>query len=133
MQAVPSLYVTESPLGGRGVFTALPIPKGSVIEICPVIAMPIAEKALLDNTALYDYYFIWGDEDDQCAIVLGYGSLYNHAYEPNAQYAPDYAGNTLDFYALRDIEAGEEITVNYNGDPKEHTELWFEVEENDGK
>lgn len=120
-------------MGGRGVFTALPIPKGSVIEICPVIAMPIAEKALLDNTALYDYYFIWGDEDDQCAIVLGYGSLYNHAYEPNAQYAPDYAGNTLDFYALRDIEAGEEITVNYNGDPKEHTELWFEVEENDGK
>lgn len=129
MQAIPSLYIAPSDLGGRGVFSAADIPAGSVIEVSPVITMPISERPHLDETALYDYYFIWGEEDDQLAIVLGYGSMYNHSYEPNAQYAPDYEGNTLDFYALRDIKAGEEITVNYNGDPSEHDELWFEVHE----
>lgn len=129
MQAIPSLYIAHSSLGGRGVFTAADIPEGSVIEVCPVIAMPVRDRAFLDETDLYDYYFIWGENDNQCAIVLGYGSLYNHAYEPNAQYAADYDGDTLNFYALQDIAAGEEITVNYNGDPREHTALWFKVEE----
>ena len=33
------------------------------------------------------------------------------------------------FTALRDIEPGEEITVNYNGKPKSRSAVWFEVVE----
>jgi SET domain-containing protein len=126
-QTLPSLFVGPSSRGGRGVFTSAPIPKGSIIEISPVIVMPGQERSQIDQTKLHDYYFIWGDEDDQCAIVLGYGSLYNHAYQPNAEYAPDFERQTLDFYALRDIQAGEEITVNYSGDPEGEIELWFDM------
>jgi hypothetical protein len=125
-QSRPSLFIAPSPLGGRGVFTAEPIPAGSIIEICPVLVLPLKDRTHLDQTKLHDYYFIWGEEDNQCAIVLGFGSLYNHAYEPNAEYAPDFGSSTLDFYALQTIAAGTEITVNYSGDPSGRIELWFD-------
>lgn len=125
MQRIPSLFIAPSPLGGRGVFTAAPIPEGALIEICPVIALPGPDREFIDKTGLYDYYFLWGEDEGQCAVALGYGSLYNHSFEPNAEYRADFESLTLDFYALRDIGAGEEVTVNYNGDPARQEKLWF--------
>ncbi|WP_246141693.1 SET domain-containing protein [Phaeodactylibacter luteus] len=125
LQRLESVFYAPSPLGGRGVFTAAPIPEGAIIEICPVIVMPREHLKYLDETGLYDYYFLWGEEDEECAVALGYGSLYNHSYEPNAMYLPDFMGSTLLFTALKDIEAGTEITVNYNGDPEDDEEVWF--------
>lgn len=125
MQRIPSLYYANSSLGGRGVFTAAEVPRGSLLEICPVIVMPRAHLKQLDQTGLYDYYFLWGEEEEACAIALGYGSLYNHSYTPNALYLPDFAGQALHFIALRPIGAGEEITVNYNGNPGDDSEVWF--------
>ena len=125
MQRIASLFFAPSQLGGRGVFTAAPVPEGSVIEICPVIVIPGEQSELLDQTALYDYYFLWGPEEENRAIALGYGSLYNHSYAPNAEYRPDFERNELHFYAIRDIAAGKEITVNYNGAPESEDEIWF--------
>ncbi|MBR9922651.1 MAG: SET domain-containing protein-lysine N-methyltransferase [Bacteroidetes bacterium] len=129
MQIHPGLYIAPSSLGQRGVFTAAPIPKGSLLEICPVIVMPGAEREQLDQTGLYNYYFIWGLEDKKCAIVLGYGSIYNHSYQPAAEYRPDYNRNSLSFYAIEDIKAGEEITVNYSGNPEGLKKMWFPVKD----
>ena len=125
MQRIPSLYVAPSPLGGRGVFTAEDITSGSIIEICPVIVLPKAQTALLDQTVLYDYYFLWGKQEDEYAIALGYGSLYNHSYTPNAEYRADFERNDLHFYALTAVTAGSELTVNYNGNPDEERAVWF--------
>jgi len=33
----------------------------------------------------------------------------------------------VEFKALRDIQAEEEITVNYNRDPQDGSPVWFEV------
>ena len=125
MQRIPSLYVAPSPLGGRGVFTAEVIPAGSVIEICPVIVLPKMQTALLDQTVLYDYYFLWGEREEEYAIALGYGSLYNHSYSPNAEYQADFDRNDLHFYALTAVAAGSELTVNYNGNPDDEGTVWF--------
>lgn len=125
MQRIPSLYFAPSELGGRGVFTAAEVPEGALLEICPVIVMPKAHLRHLDQTGLYDYYFLWGEEGESCAIALGYGSLYNHSYQPNAVYLPDFGGVALHYYALRTLQAGEEITVNYNGHPSDEGEVWF--------
>jgi SET domain-containing protein len=62
------------------------------------------------------------------AVALGYGSLYNHSYQPNARY-DDESGKTKVFSALRDIAPGEEIVVNYNGVPEDKTPVWFKVME----
>ena len=126
MQRVPSLYVGPSPIHRKGVFTYEAIPEGTLLEICPVIIMPKSAIELLDQTALYDYYFQWGEENDRCAIALGFGSMYNHSFEPNAEYDMDYENETLDVFALRDIEAGEEIFFNYCGYANARGELWFE-------
>ena len=121
----PALFIADSELGGRGVFTGVPIMKDDAIEICPVILMKKGEMAVLDKTTLYDYYFLWGDEQEQCVIALGYGSLYNHFAPSNADYGMDFEGQTIEIFAVRDIEAGEEITINYHGDPYDESPTWF--------
>lgn len=121
------LFIGPSEKGGRGVFSTSGISKGTLIETCPVISMPKGARSQLDQTRLHDYYFIWGEADQQCALVLGYGSLYNHDFQPNAEYEPDYQQDLLSFYARKDIKAGEEITVNYSGDPAGNMALWFKT------
>jgi uncharacterized protein len=125
MQRLPFLYVSDSPLGGRGVFTIEEIPTDSLIEICPAIVLSEWDMNQIHKTDLHDYYFLWGDEQNQCAIALGYGSLYNHSYHPNARYLLDFERLTIDIYTIREIEAGEEITVNYNGEPEDPSPVWF--------
>lgn len=125
MQQIPSLYITDSDLGGRGVFSSIDIPKGSIIEIAPVITIPGDQRPFLDQTIIHDYYFIWGPNDQQAALILGNGSIYNHSFTPNAEYRPDFEGQTMSFYALSEIEAGKEITVNYNGNPEGKGKFWF--------
>ncbi|HEX8203963.1 MAG TPA: SET domain-containing protein [Isosphaeraceae bacterium] len=110
---------------GRGVFARRPIPRGEVIERVPVLVLPAAEvKNAAGWTGLACYCFHWGR--GTLALALGYGSLYNHSYHPNARY-DDAAGQTKVFTALRDIAAGEEITVNYNGEPEDRSPVGFPV------
>ena len=52
--------------------------------------------------------------DGHVALALGYGSLYNHSYQPNAR-CEDVRPQTKRFVAIRDIQANEEITFNYGG------------------
>ncbi|MEZ4956625.1 MAG: SET domain-containing protein [Saprospiraceae bacterium] len=129
MQRIPSLFTAPSDISGRGVFTGEPIEEGALIEICPVIVLPEKELPIIHGTTLHDYYFLWGDDQKQCAIALGYGSLYNHSYEPNAKYLLDYDHQTIDFYAIKNIEPGEEILVNYNGEAHLQGRVWFDNQE----
>ncbi len=127
-QRQPNLLIAASGIHGKGVFTTSLIREGEIIEICPVIVIPTEDVTTIHQTILHDYYFIWGEDDSCAALILGYGSIYNHAYEPNAEYYPDFQDNVLRVYALHDILPGEEITVNYNGDPSDPSKLWFEEE-----
>ena len=97
---------------GRGVFARVLIPEGTVFERVPLLVIPAAEVLEgEDSRVLQDYVFEYKKE---VALALGYGSLYNHSYNPNARY--DDAGRQIkEFRALRDIQPGEEITINYNG------------------
>ena len=110
---------------GRGVFAARAIARGEVIERLPVLVLTLEEYAEgLAHTPLKDYCFAWGT--DRVALALGYGSLYNHSYTPNARYE-DIQPATKAFVALRDIAKGEEVTVNYNGKPRSRAKVWFDV------
>jgi hypothetical protein len=120
----PFLFYASSMLGGRGVFSIKDLKEGEIIESCPVIILPKEQIALLDQTVLYDYYFLWGL--DHCAIALGFGSLYNHQIGSNADYVMDMDNQTIDIFCVRDIPIGEEITINYNGDPENAEPVWFQ-------
>lgn len=121
------IYVKSSDKYGRGVYAARDIKKGELIEQAPVIVSSHSERKYLDKTIVADYFFNWGKHYKQSAIALGYGSIYNHSYTPAAIFENNLANESIDFYAIRDIMAGEEITINYNGDPDDKTPLWFDV------
>ncbi len=120
------IYIAPSNLGGRGVFAKRKICADEPIEICPVVVLPPDDLPKIHSSKLHDYYFLWGDDEKSCAIALGYGSLYNHSYTPNAEYEMNFEAETLDIYALRDIEAEEEITFNYNGVADDSAPVWFD-------
>jgi len=107
---------------GRGVFARQDIKKGTVIERVPVIVVTWDQ---IEDSELGHYAFCWSG--NKAAIALGYGSLYNHSFKPNAVYQ-DEGRQTKVYSAHRNIVAGEEITINYNGDPKDKTNvLDFEI------
>ena len=84
------------------------------------------DRNAINDTFIYEYYFEWGKSGRKGALALGFGSLYNHSYTPNAKYNPDFDLNILEFEAVKDILPGEEITVNYNLDPDDDTPVWWE-------
>lgn len=115
-----------STIEGRGIFAGEDLSKGSLIELAPVIVLNPRDTKIIHKTHLHDYYFSWGDDAKQSAICLGYGSLYNHHANPNANYEMDFDFMTISFYAKRDIITGEEITIDYNAEDSEAQKLWFE-------
>ena len=109
---------------GRGVFARKHIKEGSVIECVPVILVPIDQLVGgMHSPILARFGYMWNKKE--MAISLGYGSLYNHSYEPNAQYR--HGRKRITYVALRDIAQGEEVTINYNGDPKDKSPVGFNV------
>jgi uncharacterized protein len=120
------LYLREIPEKGRAVFCDEDILAGQLIEECPVIVCPAEDRTYIDQTFLYNYYFLWGEDLCSTAIALGFGSLYNHSYNPNARYETYYEDQLIRFIALSDIPAHSEITVNYNHDPTDQTKVWFD-------
>lgn len=123
MQHIPGLYINSTSERGRGVFTAIEVPKGSTIEICPVIVLPAKDYQKIHDSFLHDYYFIWQGENET-ALALGYGSLYNHDNNSNADYEMDFEAQTISIIAQRDIDADEEITIDYTNGVDRST-LWF--------
>lgn len=119
------IRVGESADKGRGIFALRNIACGELIEEAPVVVLPREQVAHLDATALGDYYFLWGDDEMEAALLLGLCSLCNHSYEPNARFDLHPLRRTIAFIALRDIGAGDEITANYNGDPASREPVWF--------
>lgn len=110
---------------GRGVFANRRIRKGEVIEVAPVIVISGRDAARIHKLNLFNHCYSWGVRGDQSALALGFGSLYNHSYDPNATYGHLFKRRAIVFRALRDIAPGEEITHNYNGSPKNQKPLWF--------
>jgi len=120
-----ALYVARSAIDGLGVFAARPFEQGDLIECCPMIVCPAPEEALVEQTRLRGLYFTW--KDDGIGIALGYGSLYNHSWRPNAAYELDYRRRVARFRAVRPIGDNDEVTINYTGDPEGRGELWFDA------
>jgi SET domain-containing protein len=121
-----SLFISGSPGRGRGVFTAEAIPKGTLIEASPVIVLDERERALLDQTLLHDYIFVWGEDERRCCMALGYLSLYNHDYEANCEYEMEFENEIIRILAVRDIKQGEELCINYNGNWNDAKKVWFD-------
>jgi hypothetical protein len=120
---------------GRGVVATEDIIKGEIIETCPIIFISDREVEMIEkNPDVLKYYYLWQYSINKHCIMLGYGSIYNHSKEnPNADV--DY--NTKDpesylvFEAIKDIKAGEEITMDYEFDDNKEEFLKIDWLKND--
>jgi len=121
VEPVAGVRVGESPGKGRGVFATRAFLRGEVVEVAPVVVVPADEQARIDGTLLESYLFLWGDT---VAFALGFGALYNHAWEPNLEYRKRLDEHVIEFVAVRDIEAGVEVVRNYTLSAPERTGLW---------
>ena len=121
------IYVKDVPGKGRGVFARKAIAKGTMIERVPILKLPASDIYNdTQNSKLADYVFKWGKKT--VMVALGYGSIYNHSYKPNAHYYDD--GPDIQIYeAVKKIKKGEEITINYNGKPSSKRSVSFDVVE----
>ncbi len=127
----PHVHVRDTGTAkGRGVFAARAFGAGEVVEECPVLLFRKPYETL--HKELKNYVFHWpvpkGARSTQ-ALALGYGSLYNHANPASMRYETDGEALVMRFIAVRDIAAGEELTINYNADggaPVSDEDWWFE-------
>ena len=128
MTPSPLIEVKRVKGKGRGVFAKQLIPAGTVFERVPLLIIPAKEVLECEHGSfLSQYVFEYGR--GTVALALGYGSLYNHSYTPNARY-DDVGRQTKEYRALRDIQPGEEITINYNGAEDNTDPVEFHVLEN---
>lgn len=109
-----STYVAPSDVEGVGVFAAQPVKKGAPIwkfdptfdRLIPMDAYLGAPPFLKD---LLDRYAYPSPEQPEFIVYeVDNGRFMNHSETPNTDFS-DFAGAS----ALRDIEAGEELTCNY--------------------
>lgn len=112
---------------GNGVFTSQRIKANTIIEVSPVIVMEHAERLLLDKTLLHDYIFEWGDKEKQCCMAMGYVPLYNHSYNSNCEYEMEFDKQIISITAVKDIQTGEELFINYNGTYNDRKKVWFDT------
>ncbi|MBX9785191.1 MAG: SET domain-containing protein-lysine N-methyltransferase [Chitinophagaceae bacterium] len=122
-----SLYIDESKGRGRGVFISEQLDAGTVVEIAPVIVMSAGDRLHLDATKLHDYIFEWGEDRKQCAMALGWIPVYNHSSNANCEYFMDFEEAAMFLKTVRDVQQGEELTINYNGDFNDEKPVWFQL------
>ncbi|MCB9045993.1 MAG: SET domain-containing protein-lysine N-methyltransferase [Chitinophagales bacterium] len=128
MEILQGIFVQHTEDKGNGVFTNIPLAAGTTIEVSPVIVMTADERKLLDQTLLHDYIFEWKpDGKNLCCMAQGYISVYNHSTASNCEYFMDYSAETMMVKTISDVAAGEELTVNYNGDWDNEKPVWFDT------
>lgn len=110
---------------GRGIFATRNIAQGELVECAPVVIVPPEQTERICGTVLEFYVFDWYEDASAFAVALGTASLYNHSFLPNVRYEKRYAEGLIEFRAIRNILAGEELVSNYNGDPNDRSPVWF--------
>jgi SET domain-containing protein len=103
------IQVKKSQTHGYGVYAEKTFKKGDLIEECYIIISKGGDKTL------EDFYF---DAQGKYAVFTGYGSIYNHSDDANADYKINVKKRLATIKADRIIRKGEEIFVSYG-------EEWF--------
>jgi uncharacterized protein len=112
----PSIYVADTGTPkGRGAFAGRAFAAGELVEACPVVPFDLDTSSVPSaiERIMFGWGYLTGSPGPQ-AVVLGYGSVYNHDNPANMRYEAKGDALELHFIAVREILADEELTVNYN-------------------
>ncbi len=120
------LTIRKTRRKGRGVFTLRAFKKDEIIEVAPTLLLSEGDGDVLWTTKLKDYLFgvhTFGREG--LVLALGFGSFYNHSFDPNAAFA--VGTKTVVIKALRPIKQNEEVVVDYGWTSIDYEEVGIKV------
>jgi uncharacterized protein len=128
----PDLIVTSAGGGlGRGVYAARAFKAGELIEVASVVELAVDWDTLPKplQTRVFNWKYLT-NSDNQLALAMGFGSLYNHSESANARFEGDRQHSVMRYIATRDIAENEQVLINYNqsilnDSPRE--ENWFDL------
>ncbi len=97
---------------GRGVYAMRRFRRGQLMMVCPVIVWP---RKVAPDDFIHGYLWQWNTNRRDAALPLGIVSMCNHADVPNMSVLRQYRHLRVVCRALRTIQPGEEILVDYGG------------------
>lgn len=118
----PNVYIELYPGMGRGLATFGGLQKGAFIMQCELLILNQGDTEAVNMTELKHYTFNFDGRQD--CFCLGNGELFNHSDLPNVNYElknfeqNGHIRRVMTFTALRDIEAGEQLFIDYSADVK---------------
>lgn len=109
----PSIVISACEFG-HGIFTTAFLPANTTVEECPYLRIRADEC----GDTLDDYVFNLepaseSGDSDYYSLVLGWGSLFNHADNHNTEYWYDTDRDLIVFYTIKAVAAGNQLFVNY--------------------
>lgn len=107
-----SIFVKKSTIHGYGVFANEEIKEGAIIEECYVLTTELTVLSLTN--------YLFSNHEGVSALPLGFGCIYNHSANPNADYLFEAETPLLTITAIRLIKKGEEICISYGDE-------WFKL------
>ena len=103
------------------------IARGQIVDVAPVLVIPARSAPVVQETVVGRFTFGWDERTGRVALALGRVSLLNHSYDPTLAAETRPSARTITFVAIRDVERGEELTLNYNGDATSRDPVGFRV------
>lgn len=96
-----------------------------------IIQKTIISKPFPDiiSNVIFNWSDLVGDGEENFCIILGLGSIFNSANPSNLRFEGNIQTGDTYFYAVQDIPAHTELTINYSGEKGSHISegnYWFE-------
>lgn len=113
------VYSKKSDIHGLGVFAKKSIKSSETIEVFPIIPLSFRTSYQGDGRVI-DYSVVKQCDCEECKrhgyvifLRLGYGGLYNHQDNFNAELIMDYKNLIGTCKAISNIDIDDEIVINY--------------------
>lgn len=110
---------------GRGLAILTNIKANTVLAQCELLVFDAKDTIIINSAELGHYMFAYSKDQD--CLCLGVGELFNHSDTANVSYSivdviqDNRARKVLQFVAICDIAAGEQLFINYSADVKINT------------
>jgi len=115
------MIIKRDPKVGRFVIADKSYPKNSILSVSECIPLKgLHMPRFSTGSPLWSYVFN-GKTPGVELVALDWTSLMNHSDDPNVIYEP-INDLQIEFRALKDINEGDELNINYGYDPLRHTQ-----------
>ena len=110
-----SVCVRQSDTHGLGVFATAAIEADTVVEHAPVLDTMVRMTRRRPYPDMHRYSYTWPAHPYVQFMAAGFATMYNDGHRCcNVRWELDMDCRRLSFYAIRDIEPGEELTIDYH-------------------